>query len=88
MERDASQLRQLQVGVNTASLKFDYLVLPLVFELGQRHAALKTHAEVQRASNSEMWVNEQIGFKEDPAAGIRPPEVNEEGAFFSPSIHQ
>jgi hypothetical protein len=34
---------------------------------------------VQRASNSEMWVNEQIGFKEDPAAGIRPPEVNEEG---------
>ena len=70
-----------------ASLKFDYLVLQLVFEPGQRHAALKTHAEVQRASNSETWVNEQIGFKEDPAAGIRPPEVNEEGAFFSP-IHQ
>ena len=37
--------------------------------------------QVQRAANSETWVNEQIGFKEDPAAGIRPPEVNEEGDF-------
>ena len=38
--------------------------------------------EVQRGANIEAWVNEQIGFKEDPAAGIRPPEVNEEGLSY------